>query len=46
MHGVCGTIDAELEVQPTIKRAELTALLCLLTNVLAPLRCMLRIKEN
>ena len=29
-HGMYGTLDAELEVQRTIKRAELTAFLCLL----------------
>ena len=29
-HGECGTTDAQFEVQRTIKRAELTAFLCLL----------------
>ena len=29
VHGVCGSADTELEVQRTIKRAELTAFLCL-----------------
>ena len=33
MHGMYGTLDAELEVQRTIKRAELTAFLCLLKNI-------------
>ena len=30
MHGMCGTLEAGLEVQRTIKRAELTAFSCLL----------------
>ena len=29
MRGMCGTLDAEVEVQRTIKRAELTAFVCL-----------------
>ena len=29
VHGMCGSADTELEVQRTIKRAELTAFLCL-----------------
>ena len=28
MHGMCGTLDAELDVERTINRAELTAFLC------------------
>ena len=34
VHGMYGTLDAELEVQRTIKRAEVTALLCLLTAII------------
>ena len=30
LHGMYGSVEAELEVQRTIKRAELTAFLCLL----------------
>ena len=30
MHGMYGPLDAELEMQRTIKRSELTAFLCLL----------------
>ena len=37
MHGMYGT---ELEVQRTIKWAELTAFLCLLKKVIGPRRCM------
>ena len=29
MHGMYGTMDAELDVRCTVKRAELTAFLCL-----------------
>ena len=36
MHGMYGTLDAELEVQRTTKRAELTAFLCLLGRVYWP----------
>ena len=36
MHGMHGTLDAELEVQRTIKRAELTAFLCLLRKAIGP----------
>ena len=35
MHGMYGTLDAELEVQRTIKRAELTAFLCLLRKAIS-----------
>ena len=34
LHGMYGTLDAELEVQRTIKRAELTAFLCFLRKVI------------
>ena len=36
MHGMYGTQDAELEVQRTIKRAELTAFLCFLWKAIGP----------
>ena len=36
MLGMHGTLDAELEVQRTTKRAELTAFLCLLRKVISP----------
>ena len=36
MHGMYGTLDAELEVRRTIKRAELTAFLCLLRRAIRP----------
>ena len=36
MHGMHGTLDADLEVQRTIKRAELTALLCLTRKATGP----------
>ena len=36
IHGMYGTLDAELCVQRAIKRAELTAFLCLLRKVIGP----------
>ena len=36
MHGMHGTLDSELEVQRTIKRAELTAFLCFLRRAIGP----------
>ena len=36
MHGIHGTLDADLEVQRTIKREESTASLRLLRNALGP----------
>ena len=36
MHGMYGTLDAELEAQRTIKRAEVTAGSCLLRKVIGP----------
>ena len=36
MHVTYGTLDAELEVQRTIKRAEQTAFLCLLRKACGP----------
>ena len=35
-HGMYGSMEAELEVQRTIKRAELTAFPCLLKKVIGP----------
>ena len=35
-HGMCGTLDAELDLQRAIKRAELTAFLCLLRTAIGP----------
>ena len=34
MPGMYGTLDAEFEVQCTIKRAELTAFLCLIRRII------------
>ena len=36
LHGMCGSMEAELEVQRTTKRAELTAFPCLLKKVMGP----------
>ena len=33
---MCGTLEAEFEVQCTIKRADLTAFLCLLKKDIGP----------
>ena len=38
LHGMCGSMEAGLEVQHTIKRAELTAFLCLLKKVIGPIK--------
>ena len=35
---MCGSVEAELEVQRTIKRVELTAFLCFLERVIGPIR--------
>ena len=37
MHGLYGSMEAEFEVQRTIKRAELTAFFCLLKKVIEPI---------
>ena len=34
LHAILGTMDAEIEVQRAIKRAELTAFLCLLKKII------------
>ena len=34
LHGIYGSVDAELEVQRTIERAELTAFFCLFKKVI------------
>ena len=38
LHGMSGSMEAEYEVQRTIKRAELTAFLCLLRKVCGPIK--------
>ena len=38
LHGMYGSVEAECEVQRTIKRAELTAFLCLLRKVSGPIK--------
>ena len=38
LHGMYGSMEAELEVQRTIKRAELTAFLCLFKRVIGPIK--------
>ena len=38
LRGMYGSMEAELEVQRTIKRAELTAFLCLLKKVIGPIK--------
>ena len=38
LHGMYGSMEAELEVQRTIKRAELTAFFCLLKKVIGPIK--------
>ena len=38
LHGMCGSMEAEFEVQRTIKRAELTAFPCLLKRVIGPIK--------
>ena len=37
LHGMYGSMEAEFEVQRIIKRAELTAFLCLLNRVIGPI---------
>ena len=37
LHGMYGSMEAEREVQRTIKRAELTAFLCLLKRIIGPI---------
>ena len=44
MHGMYGTLDAELEVQRTIKRAELTVFFCLLGKAIG--RTMVHVDNN
>ena len=38
LHGMYGSMEAEFEVQRTIKRVELTAFLCLLKKVIGPIK--------
>ena len=46
IHGMHGTLDAELEVQRTIRRAELTALLCVHRKALGPTMVHVVMREN
>ena len=38
LHGMHGSMEAEFEVQRSIKRVELTAFLCLLKKVTGPIK--------
>ena len=38
LYGMYGSMEAEYEVERTIKRAELTAFLCLLRKVIGPIK--------
>ena len=38
LHGMYGSMEAEFEVQRTIKRAEVTAFLCLLKKLIGPIK--------
>ena len=38
LHGMYGSMEADFEAQRTIKRAELTAFLCLLRKVSGPIK--------
>ena len=40
LHGMYGSMEAEFEVQRTIKRAELTAFLCLVKRVIGPIKVL------
>ena len=44
LHGMYGSMEAEYAVQRTIKRAELTAFLCLLWKVIGPIKVHVDIK--
>ena len=44
LHGMYGSMEAEIDVQRTIKRAELTAFLCLLKKVIGPIK--VRVDNN
>ena len=46
LHGMYGSMVAELEVQRTIKRAQLTAFLCLHKKVIGPSKCMSTTKAS
>ena len=45
LHGVYGSMEAEYEVQRTIKKAELTAFLCLLRKVCGTIKVHVDNKE-
>ena len=38
LYGMYGSMEAELEIQRTIKRAKLTAFVCLLKRVIRPIK--------
>ena len=46
LHGMYGSVEAEFEVQRTIKRAELTAFSCLLNRVIGPVEVYVDIKGS
>ena len=46
LHGMYGTLDAKLEVQRTIKRAELTAFQCFLRKAVGPAMVHVDNKES
>ena len=46
LHGMHGSVEAEFEVQRTIKRAELTAFSCLLNRVIGPVEVYVDIKGS
>ena len=45
LHGMYGSMEAEFAVQRTIKRAELTAFLCLLKKMFGPTKVHVDTKE-
>ena len=44
LYGMCGSMEAEYEVQRTIKRAEVTAFFCLLKKVIGPIKVQSRME--
>ena len=46
LHGMYGSMEAELEVEGTIKRAELTVFLCLLKKAIGSIKVHVENKEN
>ena len=45
LHGMYGSMEAECEVQRTIKRTELTAFVCLLRKVCGPIQIQWTARE-